>query len=71
MIYELRQNITQEAYTREVAEFCLKTSGASKRESDDDDFCEWAYDDRLYTEPWVQDITKKEYDVLSKFLRCR
>jgi hypothetical protein len=71
VIYELRQNLTQQDYTREVLAFCLETSGHAERESTDDNFCEWAYDDRLYKDPWVQDVTKEEYDVLSKYLRCR
>ncbi len=71
VIYELRQDLTQEEYTREVLEFCLHTSGATERESTDDDFAEWAYDDRLYIDPWVQDITKEEEHVLRRYLHCR
>ncbi len=71
VIYELRQDLTQEEYTREVLEFCLETSGATERESTDDDFAEWAYDDRLYIDPWVQDITKEEHAVLRRYLHCR
>jgi hypothetical protein len=40
VIYELRQNLTQEDYTREVLDFCLATSGNIERESTDDNFCE-------------------------------
>jgi hypothetical protein len=68
VIYELRQNLTQEEYTREVLAFCLETSANTERESTDDDFCEWAYHDRLYTHPHVRDVTKEEYQVLSKYL---
>jgi hypothetical protein len=69
VIYELRQNLTQKNYTREILKFCLETSGNKKRESTDDNFCEWAYDDRLYKNPWVRDVTKGEYEILSKYLR--
>ena len=68
VIYELRQNLTQADYASEVLDFCLQTSGSTERESSDDNFCEWAYDDRLYKDPWVKDVTKEEYDVLSKYL---
>lgn len=69
IIYELRRNLTQENYTREILKFCRETSGNTKWESTDDSFCEWAYGDRLYKNPQVQDVTKEEHDVLSKYLR--
>ncbi len=71
VIYELRQNLTQDDYTREVLAFCQESSGGMSGESTDRTFCEWAYDDRLYKDPWVQDVTKEEYHVLSRYLHCR
>ncbi|MDP6554684.1 MAG: hypothetical protein QGG71_08440 [Pirellulaceae bacterium] len=46
-------------------------SGATERESTDDNFAEWAYDDRLHCDPWVQDITKEEHAVLRRYPHCR
>jgi len=77
-IYELRSGdrpLTESAYRREVLEFCLATRGEQIRNEDleriEKDFCEWAYDDRLYRDPCVQDVTKYEYEVLSRYLHCR
>jgi hypothetical protein len=77
-VYELRQNLTQEEYTRELLEFCLQTQNQPVddlaehlEEIREEGFSEWAYDDRLYMDPWVQNVTKQEYDVLSKYLNCR
>ena len=77
-VYELRScdvPLTDKAYRRELLEFCLATRGKSLTEDDaeeiDEEFSEWAYDDRLYVDPWVQNVTKEEYEVLSKYLNCR
>ena len=78
MIYELKvtdTRLSEQDYYREVLEFCgymgnavderLEGIAASGR------FEEWPYDDRLYIDPWVQDISEAEYDVLRKYLHCR
>ena len=78
VLYELREDLTEEEYTRELLEFCLETQGedAAKiaenmKRIEDEGFSEWAYDDRIYSDPWVQDISKEEYKVLRKYLLCR
>ena len=75
-VYELRQNLTQEEYTRELLAFCLQTQNRSLEEIPkrlerirDEGFSEWAYDDRIYESPRVQDVTEQEYRVLERHLR--
>ena len=75
-VYELRQNLTQEQYTQELLAFCLQTQDRSLDELPDclerirtEGFSEWAYDDRIYQSPRVQDVTKEEYRVLERHLR--
>jgi len=77
-VYELRQNLTEEEYTRELLEFCLQTQGrdldeipACMQQIKEKGFSQWAYDDRIYKDPWVQDVTEEEYRVLEKYLGCR
>ena len=74
-VYEFRQNITREEYTRELLEFCLQTQSRSLNEVPqclelikDRGFSEWAYDDRIYESPWVQDVTEHEYRILQRYL---
>ena len=77
-VYEFRQNITREEYTRELLAFCLETQNQSLDPEDipeclerinREGFSEWAYDDRIYESPWVQDVTKHEYGILERYLR--
>lgn len=75
-VYELRQNLTQGEYTRELLAFCLQTQDRSLQEIPErlerikaEGFSEWAYDDRLYESPRVQDVTEQEYRVLERHLR--
>ena len=79
VIYELKSTdtpFTEEDYYREVLEFCGYVGDDIEEKlkdiaEDDGRFAEWPYDDRLYTDPWVQDITKAEYEVLGRYLHCR
>lgn len=81
VIYELRagsEPLAETDYRREVLEFCRGTSGAhydiAERLAHIEDsgrFEEFAYDDRMYIDPWVQDVFEAEYTVLQKYLRCR
>ena len=75
-VYELRQNLTQEEYTQELLAFCLQTQNRSLEEIPErlerirgEGFSEWAYDDRIYESPRVQDVTEQEYRVLERYLR--
>ena len=75
-VYELRQNLTQDEYTRELLAFCLQTQNRSLDEIperleriSDEGFSQWAYDDRIYESPRVQDVTEEEYRVLERYLR--
>lgn len=78
VIYELRASrkaISEQDYYREVLEFCgYRGDEIDERLQEIDEkgtFEEWPYDDRLYIDPWVQDVTEAEYNVLSNFLQCR
>ena len=75
-VYELRTNLTQQEYTLELLSFCLQTRNRSLDDLPDrlediaaDGFSEWAYDDRLYERPHVQDLAEHEYRVLERYLR--
>lgn len=75
-MYEFRQNITLEEYTRELVEFRLQTQPRSLDEIPqclerikDRRFSEWAYDDRIYESPWAQEVTEHEYRILKRYLR--
>ena len=79
IIYELKccdTALTEQDYYREVLEFC-GYDGADEIDKklqeieEEGTFEEWPYDDRLYTDLWVQDITEAEHKVLRKFLDCR
>lgn len=77
-VYELRQNLTEQEYTLELLEFCLDTQGrgldevpACMEKIGKEGFSEWAYDDRIYQDPWVQDVTEAEYRVLKNYLGSR
>ncbi len=78
IIYELKccdTPLTEQDYYREVLEFCgygVNDIDKKLQEIEEEGtFEEWPYDDRLYIDPWVQDITEAEHKVLSKFLHCR
>ena len=78
VIYELKDTytpFTEEDYYREVLEFCGFVGEAidEKLQAIDEEgrFEAWPYDDRMYVDPWVQDISKAEYDVLQRYLYCR
>ena len=78
IIYELKCSespLTEQNYYREVLEFCgYGADVIDKRLQEIEEegrFAEWPYDDRLYTDPWLQDITEAEHEVLRKFLHCR
>ena len=79
VIYELKSAetlLTEQDYYREVLEFCGYDSADEidkklQEIEEEGTFEEWPYDDRLYIDPWVQDITEAEEKVLRKFLHCR
>lgn len=76
VIYELRaepKTFSEKDYYREILEFCRYSTAEISRRlqeiKEDGRFEEWPYDDRLYIDPWVQEITEAEYDVLRRYLR--
>lgn len=78
MIYELKiteKPFSETDYQREVLEFCgydtERIEERMKEITKTGEFNEWPYDDRIYRDPWVQDISESEHDVLSKYLHCR
>jgi len=77
-IYELKTTekpFTEQDYYREVLEFCdfdeEEINAKLKKLAEGESFEEWPYDDRMYCDPWVQDITKMEEGVLRKYIYCR
>ena len=75
-VYELRQNLTEGEYTRELLVFCMETQGKSLSEVpeymeriEEAGFSEWAYDDRIYEDPCVRNVSEEEYSILGKYLR--
>jgi len=78
VIYEVRAEpkpLSEKDYYREILEFCgyleHEIPQRLKDIEEEGEFEEWPYDDRLYVDPWVQEITEAEYDVLRRYLRCR
>lgn len=71
IVYELRQDLTEDTYTREVLEFCLETRGEqlNKRELEErledvekNGFSEWAYDGVILT-AGIRNSTDKSFSL--------
>ena len=68
-VYEFQQNTTQEGYERELLAFCQESRGEKVTNAEPSEpFEEWAYDDRIYRNPFVRNLTEEEYNVLRQYL---
>ena len=66
---------SEQDYYREVLEVCgYEAKDIDEKLHDIEEegtFEAWPYYDRIYCDPWVQDITEAEHKVLSRYLYCR